>query len=52
MEKATIYQLKNRLSAYLRKVRAGEQDPSTLGLVCRDERLTTAARREGFDGAP
>lgn len=52
MEKATISQLKNRLSAYLRKVRAGEQDPSTLGFVCLDERLTVAAQREGFDVAP
>jgi uncharacterized protein len=31
---------------------AAEDEPSTLGFVCLDERLKTAAQREGFTVAP
>lgn len=31
---------------------ASDQDPSSMGFVCLDERLTVAARREGFAIAP
>ena len=42
MEKATISQLKNRLSAYLRKVRAG----STILILDRDEPVARLERIE------
>ena len=42
MEKATISQLKNRLSAYLKKVRAGE----TILILDRDEPIARLERVE------
>jgi antitoxin (DNA-binding transcriptional repressor) of toxin-antitoxin stability system len=45
MEKATISELKNRLSAYLKKVRAGQ----TVLILDRDQPI---ARLERVEGAP
>ncbi|MFQ5953509.1 MAG: type II toxin-antitoxin system Phd/YefM family antitoxin [Kiloniellales bacterium] len=47
MEKATISQLKNRLSAYLRKVRAGE----TVLVLDRDRPIARIERIGGLDDA-
>jgi antitoxin (DNA-binding transcriptional repressor) of toxin-antitoxin stability system len=46
MEKATISQLKNRLSAYLRKVRAG----ATIVILDRDEPIARLERIEASAG--
>lgn len=47
MQKATISELKNRLSAYLKKVRAGQ----TVVIFDRDQPIARIERIEGGDAA-